>query len=395
MKAWSYLYRDYLKDEGQRNVLFVSLCQCASAISFTFIDTIMPFYIFKVSPYGQRETLFWVGAIMGVVGFFLMVTAPLWGVLTHRFNPKILYMRAQMANGLVFLLTGFTTNLHLLFVLKLLQGVFGGVSTVGLVLVSSSSTKEKLPLNIGFFQSCLTLGQLAGPPLGSFMAATLGYRTAFICGFLLITGAVLLCLFKVTDVPKLPRQVKKEERHLIDRKVIAGWLICVVAQIQLVFLPSILPKILEGFKFYSSHALRLAGIVIMVYTAAAAIGSFILTRLAKKMELIKLITLLVFLSTIFQILLVFPEGLFSFTIIRMGQTYFTAAVIPLVFSIFAGQKRGAVIGIINSSRFGGSAVGPVIATSTYALFGQDTLFLLISLLTLVVLINFRYAFRDD
>ncbi|MFH1025480.1 MAG: hypothetical protein V1764_02230, partial [Nitrospirota bacterium] len=122
-----------LQDPGQRNVLFISLSQCASAFSFTFVDTSLPFYIFKVSPYSQRETLIWVGAILGIVGLFLMVTSPIWGALTHRFSPKKLFQRAQIANALVFLFMGFTVNLHLLFVLKLFQGVFGGVSTIGLI----------------------------------------------------------------------------------------------------------------------------------------------------------------------------------------------------------------------------------------------------------------------
>jgi MFS family permease len=395
MPKWLPFSRADLRDPGQRNVLFVSLSQGASAVSFTFVDTFTPFYIFKVSPYSQRETLFWVGAIMGVIGLFLMVTAPMWGALTHRFIPKRLFQRAQLANGLVFLCMGFTMDLRLIFALKLLQGVFGGVSTIGLILVSSSSSKERLGVNVGLFQSCLTLGQLAGPPLGTLAAATFGYRGAFICGFLLVSAAVLLCQFKVTDVPKLPRPPKPVTKQPFDKRVLAGWMVCVMAQIQLIFLPSILPKVLETFNMHGAFALKIAGVVVMFYTAAAAFGSFSLTRFTGKMGLVRLITLLLVMSAIFQALLSFTSGVFGFTFVRMLQTGFAAAVIPLVFSIFASQKRGAVIGFINSSRFGGSAAGPMLAASVLAVSNLHTLFFIISGLTILALISFRLIFKSD
>ncbi len=373
----------------------MSLSQGASAISFTFVDTLTPFYIFKVSPYSQKETLFWVGAIMGVIGLFLMVTAPMWGAMTHRFVPKRLFQRAQLANGLVFLGMGFTMDLRILFALKLLQGIFGGVSTIGLILVSSSSSRERLGANVGLFQSCLTLGQLAGPPLGTLTAATLGYRGAFICGFLIVAGATLLCQLKVTDVPKLPRPPKPTVKQPFDKRVLAGWLVCVMAQIQLIFLPSILPKILDTFSMHGTFALKIAGVIVMFYTGAAAFGSFTLTRATKKIGIVRLITILLVMSIIFQALLSLAGGIVGFTFIRMIQTGFAAAVIPLVFSIFAAQKRGAVIGLINSSRFGGSAAGPMLATSVLAVSNLHTLFFLISGLTALALITFRLIFKSD
>jgi MFS transporter, DHA1 family, multidrug resistance protein len=395
MAKWLPFSRDDLRDPGQRNVLFIALSQGVSAVSFTFVDTLTPFYIFKVSPYPQKETLFWVGAIMGAIGLFLMVTAPVWGAMTHRFVPKRLFQRAQMANGLVFLAMGFTMDLRVLLGLKMLQGIFGGVSTIGLILVSSSSSKERLGANVGLFQSCLTLGQLAGPPLGTLFAATFGYRGAFICGFLIVCAATLLCQFKVADVPKLPRPPKPAVKEPFDKRVLAGWAVCVMAQIQLIFLPSILPKVLETFNLYGAFALKIAGVVVMFYTAAAAFGSFSLTRITKKIGIVRLITILLVLSAIFQALLSFPQGVVGFTFVRMLQTGFAAAVIPLVFSIFAVQKRGAVIGFINSSRFGGSASGPMLAASVLAVSNLHTLFLVISGLTILALIGFRLIFKSD
>ncbi len=384
-----------LQGPGQKNVFFVSLSQCASAFSFSFVDIFLPFYIFKVSPYPQRETLLWVGAVIGITGLLLMFTSPIWGLLTHRFSPKKSYQRAQVANAFFFLLMGFTTNIHLLFLLKLLQGVFGGVSTVGLILVSSSSQKEKLPANIGFFQSSLTLGQLIGPPLGTLTAATFGYRASFLCGAALLFVAFSLSQFKVADVPKLPKPEKSKTKTPMDRRIIIGWFVCSVAQIQLMFLPSILPKVLENLNLHGAFALKLAGMVVMLYTATAMLGTFGWTRLTKRIGLFRLITFLLVVGIVFQALLSLTRGIVDFTLMRMLQTGFVTAVIPLVFSIFATQQKGAVIGFINSSRFAGNAVAPMLATSILAVSSFNTIYFLISGLTILALISFRLAFKAD
>jgi hypothetical protein len=47
----------------------------------------------------------------------------------------------------------------------------------------------------------------------------------------------------------------------------------------------------------------------------------------------------------------------------MIQTGMVAATIPLIISLFVNQSRGSTIGFLNSARFTGNALGPIIATS--------------------------------
>jgi hypothetical protein len=56
----------------------------------------------------------------------------------------------------------------------------------------------------------------------------------------------------------------------------------------------------------------------------------------------------------------------SFVTVRMIQTAMIAAILPLVFSSFPLDLDGKVIGFLNSSRFVGNAMGPVLATSVVA-----------------------------
>ena len=165
-----------------------------------------PFTSWERSPHPLQHTLLWVGMIVGSSSLSAAITSTFWGSLAHRFSPKMLYLRAIMVNVITFVLMGFTTNLYLLLALSIVQGLTGGVSTIGMILVSSSSEKENIPANIGLFQSVITLGQLTGPPLGSLAAGTLGYRGAFIGGAAVVLASFVLCCLYVTDVLVFPEK---------------------------------------------------------------------------------------------------------------------------------------------------------------------------------------------
>ena len=155
-----------------RNVFFISLSQFGMAFSFNFVIVFIPFFIQKASPYPSHETLVWVGLIMGAPSFAAAFMSTFWGSLTSRFSPKTLFLRGLLSHAVLILLMGYVSSLPLLFAIRLVQGIFGGISTVGLILVTASSSHDWVSRDIGFFQNSMTLGQLIGPPVGAIAAST-------------------------------------------------------------------------------------------------------------------------------------------------------------------------------------------------------------------------------
>ena len=384
----------HLSQESRRNLILVSFSQFGAAFSFNFINIFLPFYIFKISPYSFQETLLWEGAIIGSSGIVTALTSTFWGSLTHRFSPKVLYLRAMVIHALMFLLMGFTTNLHLLLILRILQGMVGGTSTIGLIIISSSSMEERISFDLGVYQSSITLGQLIGPPLGSFAAVLLGFKGAFVGASIVLFASFLFCWFYVTDVPQLPKEERAFGLANIDKRIMIGWMLCFIAQIQLMFLPSVLPNVFEKFNINQTKALKLAGTVVMFYTATAMIGTYFWSWLSRRFGLYRMILFLLAFGILFQSLLTLAKGVVDFTIIRMTQTGLVAATIPLVLSIFAKESSGTIIGFLNSSRFTGNALGPIIATSILAFSNLSVLYLFISGLTLLTLLSFKFFFRE-
>jgi DHA1 family multidrug resistance protein-like MFS transporter len=379
--------------QASRNLILISLSQFGAAFSFTFVNIFLPFFISDVSPYPYQETLIWTGFIIGSTGLVTALTSTFWGSLTHRFSPKKLYLRAFLANAVMILLMGFTTNLHLLLILRICQGLIGGVSTIGLVIVSSSSLKERVSFDLGIYQSSMTFGQLVGPLLGSLAAASFGFKGAFLSGSAVLFASFLFCYFYVADVPLLPRETKTSGRLTLDKRIIIGWALCFAAQTQLMFLPSVLPMVFEGFRVEQNLALKLAGLVVMFYTATAMIGTYLWSWLSRKWGVRRMIVFLFISGILLQSMLALSRGVVDFTIIRMIQTGMVAATIPLVIALFVNQPKGSTIGFLNSARFTGNALGPIIATSILAFSNLTILYLVIGGLTLIAFLAFRHSFK--
>ena len=143
------------------------------------------------------------------------------------------------------------------------------------------------------------------------------------------------------------------------------------------------------------EALRSAGWIIMLYTGTAILGNHLLSHLASQWGLLKVITSACLLAVVFQVSLWLSGGILSFSVLRMLQMGFIAAIIPLTFSIFARQLSGRRIGFLNSSRFVGAAVGPLMATTILAHSNLLTLYLVIAGLTLGSLWSFIVSVKGD
>ena len=382
-----------MEQAKNRNLVFISLSQFGMASSVNFITVMLPFYVLKISPYSPQETLIWIGWIMGASGIVIIFASNFWGMLTSHFSPKLLYMRGLLANLVFFFLMGFTSDLRVLLVLRILQGVFGGISTVGLLIISASSSQEKISSDIGFFQTFQTMGFLVGPPMGAFAASVFGYRGAFVSASVILFIVLVFCYFYVKEVPLQQEKESFFGRSNMNRQTVMGWLLSFMVMVQLMFLPSILPNILERFDLGKSVALKWAGVVIMFYTATATFSTYFWPKFSRRVGIKKMILFIVLLGSVFQALLSFSRGPIDFIVLRMIQTGLIAGAIPLVISIFAVRQKGNVIGFLNSGRFAGTALGPIMATSVLAISNLPTLYLLISGLTLLALFAFNFSLK--
>ena len=378
-----------MKTGELRNVIFISFSQFGVAFSFHFVYIFLPFYVAGMSTYSPRETLLWVGAIMGSTSLCLALTSPACGSLAHRFSPKLLFVGGMVIQAILFLVFGFANTLPGLLALRILQGAFGGISTIGLIIISVSSSAEKRAFHFGVFQSGLSLGQLIGPSLGVFAVAAFGYQSAFVSASLILFASALFCHMYVTPVPALPKETKSSIWSTLDKRILTGALLCMTATTHLGFLPSVLPQVFERFGLDQATALKWAGPIVMFYTAASMTGTYGWSYLSRKTGVRRMIDFLLLSAVLLPALLAFTNGLASFTIVVMLEMGMVAAIVPLAMSIFAAEPKGNVIGFLNSSRFVAMALGPMLATSLVAFANLPTLYLCMSGITLATYLVYK------
>jgi MFS family permease len=80
-----------LTGDPAKGIYFIAVSQFGLAFSFNCIMSFMPFYILKVSGYSEKETMLWIGMIMGATSMIAALAAPFWGSLTTRIRPKLLF----------------------------------------------------------------------------------------------------------------------------------------------------------------------------------------------------------------------------------------------------------------------------------------------------------------
>ncbi len=371
---------------ANKGVLFIAISQFGASFSYNFIMVFMPFYILKISSLGQRETMIWTGLIIGAPSAMNALTAPLWGRLTSRFRPKVLFEMGILWNGILFLIFGFVQSLSLLLLLRVLLGVMGAVSTVGLILMSAVTPQETLHKDISLYQITMTIGQLIAPPIGAYMITLVGYRFAFVIGSLIFFIFFILCHYHVEDIPC--RKVARGSAQRMKKGILWGWILGLIATVHITYLPAILPHILENFHLREERALGYAGVIMTAYTITAILGNFMINNFIPRTRLRQVILYIGLSAAFLQTIIYFSRGVISFTLIRMLQTGVIAATFPIILSSFATGVGGGTLGFLNSSRFAGNALGPLLATSVLAHSNLLTLYLLISGLTLVPLWGF-------
>ena len=336
-----------------------------STFAWSFVFVSLPFHVRELSTLDAAGTLRWTGWILGITNLVTVVTAPVWGRLGARFDPKTLYVAVEFLQGVTFFGMAAARTLGELFVVRFVLGGWGAASTFAFMIAGRASSAADVRREVSFIQSALTVGQVMGPLIGAVTAARLGFRTSFVVGGVILLGCTAL-VYRGVSVPPPPRRTADRGGSTNWRDVAGVATIVLAGSIQLQFLPAILPEILPTLGVEEGRLLEVGGFVIFVSGVAAALGSLVAARLADAVPEARLIPVLLLLSSLSLAAFGLAGSVWVLGALRFVQVLCIAPVFPIVVARIAHRARGDEIGFINSARIAAAFLGPVIAATLLA-----------------------------
>jgi MFS family permease len=166
---------------------------------------ILPFLPYYVKSFGVSSI--YVGLVIAAFSFFQFFSAPIIGKLSDKFGRKPLIIMSQIATAVGFLIMGFANSVFMIFLSRIVDGLFGSNMTLANAYISDiSKGKDRLKI-YGYSGIIFSLGMFIGPALGGFLA-TIDYSIpAFLAFFIsLITLALTIVFLKETI--KVSKDVK-------------------------------------------------------------------------------------------------------------------------------------------------------------------------------------------
>jgi DHA1 family multidrug resistance protein-like MFS transporter len=334
-------------------------------VAWAFVSVSLPFYVRAISDVDAVATLRWTGWILGVTALTTVLTAPVWGWLGDRYDPRRLYVVIEVLQGVGFLAMAVTRTLGELFGARLVLGFWGAASTFSFIIAGREADPAETRRQVSRMQASMMVGQVLGPLLGAIAAARMGFRLSFVLAaiVLFVTAA-----FVQVGVPPLPPASTATSRRAAGttREVIVVTVIVLGGSIQILFLTAVLPNIVTMLGVDPHRTLEMGGIVLFVSGVAAAVGSLIAPRLAEAVPERRLIPILLAGSSLCLAAFGLAGSVWTFGALRFLQVLCVAPVFPIVIARVAHRLGGKAIGLINAARIGAAFIGPVMATTLLA-----------------------------
>lgn len=331
-------------------------------VAWSFVSVSLPFHVRAISDVDAASTLRWTGWILGITALTTVATAPAWGWLGERADPRRLFIVTQLLQGTTFLGLVVARTLLELFVVRFVLGLWGAASTFSFIIAGRERDPAETRRQVSYMQGAMTVGQVLGPLVGAMTAARLGFRLSFLVGSAILLGTAWLVQVAVPPPPPArPVDPRRPARSYAE--VIGVTVIVLGGSIQVLFLTSILPDILPRLGVAPERTLEVGGLMMFVTGAAAALGSMAAPRLAEALPERRLIPLLLGGSSLFLASLGLADSVWSFGLLRFLHVLCVAPVFPIVVARIAHRAGGGAIGLINSARIGAAFIGPVTATS--------------------------------
>jgi MFS transporter, DHA1 family, multidrug resistance protein len=180
-------------------VYTVAASQFATWVAFSLVNPFLPLFIQDLGVRDPGQLAFLSGLQVTLSSAPAFVMSPVWGAAADRFGRKPMLIRSLAAGAVTIGLTGFTTSVWQLLIVRSVQGVFASTTGACLAMASALAPPSRVAFAVGAVQAAAYTGRFVGPVIGGVLTYFFGYKTASIAGGVLMALAVLSVQFLVNE----------------------------------------------------------------------------------------------------------------------------------------------------------------------------------------------------
>ena len=193
-----------------------------SALWFGLFIDILGFYI--IIPHlpslikTYNTTALVIGLLIATNAVFTLFSAPIWGRLSDKFGRRPMLLIAEAGTCSAFLILAFSNSLNLLFVARIVDGIFGGNYPITKAIITDSVPPRDRGLQMTNIGVAHTLAGLVAPGLGGFLSVFLIFGPDFpfalpglVAACLSFSTIIITFFFIKESWPKSKRQKVEKE----------------------------------------------------------------------------------------------------------------------------------------------------------------------------------------
>ncbi len=350
--------------KDRKNLWIMFFILVVMMLGFGIMIPIMPFYITSMGASGST-----LGLLMATFSVMQFIFAPVWGTLSDRYGRRPIIVVGVVGNILSQLLTGFASQLWMLFVARTLAGILSSATMpTAMAFVGDSTAPQDRPGALGMLGAAMSVGMVLGPGIGGLLAGSALSTPFFVAAGL----SALALLFILVALPEsLPLERRVEGKGVRGPQIGQMWRALHGPSGFLFFLALLLSFGLANFEgVFGLFALRRfaygpqqVGSVMMVIGVLAALAQGVLTGVTTRRWGEAAVIRAAVLFTGIGFLLMLTASSFITVLLTVGFFVLSNAMIgPSVSSLISKQSaggQGMSMGLNNAFMSLGRIIGPV------------------------------------
>lgn len=340
----------------------------------------LPFY---AAEYGADALL--VGLVFSSYSLAQFFFAPLWGQLSDRFGRRPILLGTVTGTTLAHLLLALAPNLAVIFIARLLAGVFAANYSVAQAYVADITDVEGRSRGMGILGAAFGLGFVVGPALGALTGHFLGLRAVPVLAALLSAINLLQVIFRLPEALAPERRRVRPLRWIFSgfeafgRRRILAALLSLFFFVVLAFsaMESMLALFLEnrfGWGIRNTGLLLVFIGVVMVIVQGALLGRLVRRFGERKLILAGIVAMTAGLALLPQSHGL-PVLLGAAALLAIGSGLYNPSIIGLVSRLVPADSQGSSLGVTRSPGALARAVGPAMGGALFTSAGVAAPFL--------------------